>query len=169
MTGWGVNGACRVESGPKTADGLSIKAERPHGRGRLFGPSMVWSTEGTVMALILLVDDSHLGRTLANLTLTRAGHRVIVAKDGREGLELAEAHGPDLIVAACTLPVVDGVTMVRSLRERGISPPVVLVGTGPGWVGSAGGEFISISRSVEPHDLARAVQTALSPRLAKAA
>jgi CheY-like chemotaxis protein len=126
------------------------------------------------MALILLVDDSHLGRTLANLTLTRAGHRVIVAKDGREGLELAEAHRPDLIVAACTLPVVDGVTMVRSLREKGISPPVVLVGTGPGWVGGAGGqaqrgEFISISRSVEPHDLTRAVQTALNPRLAKAA
>lgn len=133
-------------------------------------------TEGTVMALILLVDDSHLGRTLAHLTLTRAGHRVIVARDGREGLDLAQAHNPDLIVAACTLPVLDGVTMVRSLRSRGIAPPVILVGSGPGWVdGGArneawdGTEIISISRSIEPHELTRAVQTALRPVVAKAA
>jgi len=128
------------------------------------------------MALILLVDDSHLGRTLAHMTLTRAGHRVIVARDGREGLELAEAHTPDLIVAACSLPAMDGVTMVRSLRDRGIAPPVILVGTGPAWVSGShagGGEtpeaFISVSRSVEPHDLARAVQTALCPVVALAA
>lgn len=126
------------------------------------------------MALILLVDDSHLGRTLAHLTLTRAGHRVIAAKDGREGLELAEHHRPDLIVAACSLPVLDGVTMVRSLRTKGIAPPVVLVGSGPAWIGESASdthasEFISISRSVEPHELARAVQTALSPKLAQAA
>ena len=82
--------------------------------------------------------------------------------------------GVDLIVAACSLPVLDGVTMVRSLRDRGIAPPVVLVGTGPAWIGhtdtgTTSSEFISISRSVEPHELARAVQTALSPKLAQAA
>lgn len=128
------------------------------------------------MALILLVDDSHLGRTLAHMTLTRAGHRVIAARDGREGLELAEAHTPDLIVAACSLPAIDGVTMVRSLRDRGIAPPVVLVGAGPAWISGAqtgkGGTpeaFISISRSVEPHDLARAVQAALGSAVALAA
>lgn len=158
---------------PKTADLFNEAAFIPQGRG---SPVSGVSTHGRErMALILLVDDSHLGRTLAHLTLTRAGHRVIVARDGREGFDLAQAHNPDLIVAACTLPVLDGVTMVRSLRERGITPPVILVGSGPGWVSGPrteareGPEFISISRSIEPHELARAVQIALRPVVAQAA
>lgn len=126
------------------------------------------------MALILLVDDSHLGRMLAHMTLTRAGHRVIEARDGREGLDLAVAHGPELIVAACSLPAIDGVTMIRALRERGIDPPVVLVGAGPAWVhadgdSTQGRELVSISRSVEPHELLSAVQMALEPARAQAA
>ncbi len=124
------------------------------------------------MAQILLVDDSHLGRTLARMTLTRAGHRVIEAADGREGLDLALAHRPELIVAASSMPALDGITMVRSLRERGVSTPVVLVGTGPGWLGnqSAGAlNVYAIARSVEPHELNAAVRAALRPAVAKAA
>lgn len=126
------------------------------------------------MALILLVDDSHLGRTLARLTLTRAGHRVIEASDGREGLDLALAHTPELIVAASSMPALDGITMVRSLRERGVTTPVVLVGAGPGWLGNqnpaAGASNVyAIARSVEPHELNAAVGAALRPAVAKAA
>lgn len=131
------------------------------------------------MALILLVDDSHLGRTLARLTLSRAGHRVIEARDGREGLDLAVAHAPDLIVAAASMPAMDGVTMIESLRDKGVTPPVILVGGGPGWLGAGASanardtmqrsQYTSISRSVEPHALASAVQAALRPVAARAA
>lgn len=124
------------------------------------------------MALILLVDDSHLGRTLARLTLTRAGHRVIEARDGREGLDLGVAHGPDLIVAAASMPALDGVSMVSILRQRGLNAPVVLVGSGPGWLGQSEGaevDAVAIPRSVEPHRLTTAVQAALSGRVARAA
>lgn len=124
------------------------------------------------MALILLVDDSHLGRTLARLTLTRAGHRVIEASDGREGLDLALAHRPELIVAASSMPALDGITMVRSIRELGMAVPVVLVGAGPGWLGrneSSESNVYAIARSVEPHELNRAVIAALRPAVAKAA
>lgn len=131
------------------------------------------------MAVILLVDDSHLGRTLAHMALTRAGHRVIEARDGREGFELAQTLSPDLIVAASSLPAIDGVTMVRSLREIGVCPPVILVGNGPGWVpggrvnaadrSGSDPSLVSISRSVEPHELIRAVQAGLVLPVARAA
>lgn len=124
------------------------------------------------MATILLVDDSHLGRTLARLTLTRSGHRVIEARDGREGLDLGIAHRPDLIVAATTMPALDGVSMVSMLQQRGVSAPVVLVGSGPGWVdhsGNRGQGVVSIPRSVEPHRLNAAVEAALAGRVARAA
>lgn len=117
------------------------------------------------MAIVLLVDDSHLGRTLARLTLARAGHRVIEARDGREGLDRILGERPEVIVAASSLPVMDGLTMVREARSAGVDAPVVLVGTGAGWAKHADTgatrDVASISRSVNPGELLGAVERAL--------
>jgi CheY-like chemotaxis protein len=50
--------------------------------------------------------------------LQRQGHQVVVAPDGKSGLELAQAHGPGLIIMDMGLPVMDGWTATRELKAN---------------------------------------------------
>ena len=79
------------------------------------------------MPTILIIDDSHLSRTVARLTLSRAGYDVIEAADGKAGLEAALRHQPDCIVAGLDIPALDGLTVVKSLRCEGLETPIVLI------------------------------------------
>ena len=67
--------------------------------------------------LILLVEDREDNRVLARKLLERAGFRVVEATDGREALEQVAAQRPDLLLLDMSLPVVDGWTVARTLRQ----------------------------------------------------
>ncbi len=67
---------------------------------------------------ILLVDDDPEARDLARAVLVAAGHEVLTAGDGREGLEKAVASSPDLVVTDVRMPEADGWTLARSLRSH---------------------------------------------------
>ena len=67
--------------------------------------------------LILLVEDREDNRVLARKLLERAGFRVVEATDGREALEQVAAQRPDLVLLDMSLPVVDGWTVARTLRQ----------------------------------------------------
>ena len=67
--------------------------------------------------LILLVEDREDNRILAKKLLERAGFRVVEATDGREALEQVAAQRPDLVLLDMSLPVVDGWTVARTLRQ----------------------------------------------------
>jgi two-component system, chemotaxis family, chemotaxis protein CheY len=69
------------------------------------------------MARILAVDDSAAMRQMVGITLTGAGHEVQQAADGRQALELAEQHKFDLVITDVNMPVMDGLTLVRHLRN----------------------------------------------------
>lgn len=56
-----------------------------------------------------------------------AGHTVLVASDGREGLRAADVHHPELIVSDVNMPFVDGFSLTRRLREAGTRTPIVLL------------------------------------------
>lgn len=58
--------------------------------------------------LILLVEDTEDNRTILRDYLTHAGFELIEAVDGAAGIEMAQAHRPDLILMDIELPVVDG-------------------------------------------------------------
>ena len=81
------------------------------------------------MARILAVDDSAAMRQMVGITLTGAGHEVQQAADGREALTIAERQKFDLVITDVNMPVMDGLTLVRHLRNlpsyRGI-PLLVL-------------------------------------------
>ncbi|MER7767168.1 response regulator transcription factor [Kitasatospora sp. NPDC096140] len=80
-------------------------------------------------ARILVIDDDlTVGEVVAGY-LTRAGHLVDRACDGRQGLDLARAHRPDLLVLDLMLPGIDGLEILRRLRasEDGADLPVVLL------------------------------------------
>ncbi|MCX6797719.1 MAG: response regulator [Candidatus Falkowbacteria bacterium] len=66
---------------------------------------------------ILIVDDEASLRDALSFRLTSEGFVVLEAKNGEEGLALALRQHPDLILLDIVMPVVDGITMLKNLRE----------------------------------------------------
>jgi len=68
------------------------------------------------MAKILIVDDNPPNRDMLRTLLGYAGHTVLEAADGGQGLEVAQADPPELIIADIVMPTMDGFEFVRRLR-----------------------------------------------------
>ena len=79
------------------------------------------------MALILIVDDSSTMRKAIRKIVKAEGHDTLEAPDGREGLEIAATHAPDCILLDLIMPEVDGLEVLKALRERGSKIPVVVL------------------------------------------
>src|SRR4051794_7408437 len=80
---------------------------------------------------VLLVDDDEPLRTTYRGILRLAGFKVDCAGDGRAAAEMAARRSYDVVVSDIDMPYLDGLQMVRLLRERGDSVPVVLLTGGP--------------------------------------
>jgi PAS domain S-box-containing protein len=78
-------------------------------------------------AHILLVEDAAVNRDLVGEVLTRAGATVAFAENGEEGLRAIERESFDLVLMDMQMPVMDGYTAVRRLRERGCTLPIVAI------------------------------------------
>jgi DNA-binding response OmpR family regulator len=61
--------------------------------------------------------------------LNKEGFAVDVTADGEEGLYLAEQYAPDAIVLDVILPTLDGLSLLKQLRQKGITIPVLLLTT----------------------------------------
>ena len=79
------------------------------------------------MAKILLVEDNELNRDMLSRRLMRRGFEVIVATDGRQGVDSAIRERPDLVLMDMSLPVLDGWAATRELKadQRTASIPVL--------------------------------------------
>jgi CheY-like chemotaxis protein len=79
------------------------------------------------MARLLLVEDNEEGREGLSRYLRRKGHEVLLAVDGRQGVEVARAEVPDLVLMDMSLPVLDGWEATRQLKadERTGGIPVI--------------------------------------------
>jgi len=66
--------------------------------------------------LVLTVDDSAAIREMLAYVLKSAGHKVIEAEDGMDGLQKALANSFDLIITDQSMPKMDGITLVKALR-----------------------------------------------------
>src|SRR5262245_63332486 len=67
---------------------------------------------------ILVIEDSLESRELIHLHLTTEGYTVVTACNGQEGLYLAGAEHPDLIITDLGMPEIDGFEVVRQLRAQ---------------------------------------------------
>jgi two-component system cell cycle response regulator DivK len=66
---------------------------------------------------ILYVEDNDDNIFVVHRRLSRWGHTVLIARDGREGVAMAQSERPDLIVMDLSLPAVDGWTATRILKS----------------------------------------------------
>ena len=81
-------------------------------------------------APILVVDDDPKIVSLVRLYLERDGFRVTTASDGRAALTSVETEPPRLIVLDLMLPELDGLAVLRRLRERSTVPVMMLSARG---------------------------------------
>jgi two-component system cell cycle response regulator DivK len=68
------------------------------------------------MKRILIIEDNELNRDVLSRRLMRRGYDVLLAKDGSDGLAMAEMHAPDLILMDLGLPEIDGWECARRLK-----------------------------------------------------
>jgi two-component system cell cycle response regulator DivK len=79
------------------------------------------------MATILIVEDNEMNRNMLSRRLIRRGHEVTMAVDGQEGIDMARAEKPDLILMDMSLPQVDGWEATKQLKadDTTASIPVI--------------------------------------------
>ena len=76
---------------------------------------------------ILVVEDEKSIAGFIRQGLTEAGYAVDVAADGRDGLEYALAADYDVMVLDIMLPEMDGLDLIRQLRQRGNKVPALML------------------------------------------
>jgi len=67
---------------------------------------------------VLIVDDSISIRKMVGYTLKQAGFTVVEGENGQDALVQMEAQKVDLIVTDLNMPVMDGITFIREVRNR---------------------------------------------------
>ena len=79
------------------------------------------------MPRILLVEDNEMNRDMLSRRLVRKGYEVVVAVDGKQGVDMAGEGGYDLILMDMSLPEIDGWEATRQVRAhpKGQSVPII--------------------------------------------
>ena len=79
---------------------------------------------------ILLVDDSRTIRNIQKNTLKTLGHEEILeASDGIEALKVKAENPPDLMLVDWNMPNMDGITLIRKIRETDKTTPIIMCTT----------------------------------------
>ncbi len=124
------------------------------------------------MARILVIDDDDLVRRFIQKALTRAGHEVLPASNGDEGLTLFREGGEtgvDLVITDIFMPERDGVeVLIEILKLHAATPILVISGGSPGipkdflQVADALGAHATLPKPFTPAELLAAVDRLLS-------
>lgn len=79
------------------------------------------------MPKILCIDDNIHGLTARRVLLEGLGHKVTVAKCGRDGLDLFYSLKPDLVVVDYVMPQMNGGEVIREIKRSNPRLPVILL------------------------------------------
>ncbi len=119
------------------------------------------------MPRILVIDDDRNLREVVRFILAEGGHEVLLAADGAEGLDRLAAE-PDLVVSDVRMPRLDGLEVLRRVRELPAPPPVIML-TAHGTVEQAvlamrAGAFTYLLKPFARDELLLSVEQALHAR-----
>lgn len=76
---------------------------------------------------ILVVEDQDDNRRILRDLLTSAGYEMVEAVTGKEGVAMAEAHRPDLILMDIQLPEIDGYEATRRIKADPALQPIPII------------------------------------------
>ena len=83
------------------------------------------------MARILVIDDDPAYRQLMVHLLSKAGHDVVDAFDGEDGIQRFEQNDVDLVITDWTMPRKDGGDVIREVRRQDLDAKIILVTANP--------------------------------------
>ena len=101
---------------------------------------------------VLLVEDNERNRKLVRTVLEFRGHDVVECADGESALPLALAHHPALVLMDIQLPKMDGISVLRLLRENAATAAIPV---------------IAVTASVTPGERERVVAAGFDGYIAK--
>ena len=79
---------------------------------------------------VLIIEDDNNIAELLHLYLEKEGFETQVARDGGKGVELFRSFQPDLVLLDIMLPVMDGWSVLKKIRESGKTPVIMLTAKG---------------------------------------
>ena len=79
------------------------------------------------MPKVLLVEDNEMNRDMLSRRLARRGFDVLMAVDGEQGVQMAKAEMPDLILMDMSLPVLDGWEATRQIKAEASTQSIPLI------------------------------------------
>ena len=79
---------------------------------------------------VLIVEDDANIAELLHLYLEKEGFQTQVAKDGGKGIELFRSFQPDLVLLDIMLPIMDGWSVLKKIREGSGTPVIMLTAKG---------------------------------------
>lgn len=82
------------------------------------------------MAAILVIDDDKTIQILFEQFLIREGHEVMLADDGRQGMQLIDEADPALVITDIMMPEMDGLEILLQIRKRKQDLPVIAISGG---------------------------------------
>ena len=80
------------------------------------------------MPKLLYVEDNEMNRDMLSRRLQRRGFEVLIAADGEQGVSLAAAERPDLILMDMNLPILDGWEATRRLKAAPDTQRIPIIG-----------------------------------------
>src|SRR5438270_13957327 len=83
------------------------------------------------MARILIIDDEALVRTMIERILTRSGHEITLATDGKEGVEKYKIAPANLVLVDLVMPTQEGLETIIQLRRECPTLPIIAMSGKP--------------------------------------
>lgn len=88
------------------------------------------------MSKILVIDDESSIRLLLGVSLRHKGHEVLLAEDGKKGLEVFKKERPQIVFTDIRMPGIDGIEVLKRVKETDPDARVIVI-TGHGDMASA--------------------------------
>src|SRR5580698_3966023 len=95
------------------------------------GPGIAIGDSAPIPSEVLVVDDEPVTARGYARALSAAGYKVSVAHDGREAAAMAKATPFDVIVSDIAMPDMDGLALLRTVREGDLDVPMIFMTGSP--------------------------------------